>query len=268
MTTEQIMALADAYATAIAQQGEAHDHIARDKLQSAVEELEAQLAEANKMQSMLASVNKQLRARLAEIEKQEPVYWAVFDEDGDPMHITFSRQMAHDHINDAFDYDGRYIEEACKWVARPVYLHPSPAQTEAEKCRGYALLGTGNYCIDHTPDFDKELGAEILITLATDADRSNNRQIGEARDNPPNAPPIQPNEMVIRIGFLNERGLFALEDQLRMLREIHFPVAAPALTDAEISNSWNAVHPLLHPETTIEHAFYLGYRHGAVRGKV
>lgn len=42
----------------------------------------------------------------------------------------------------------------------------------------------------------------------------------------------------------------------------------PALTEAEIFDSWNQVRPLLHPETTIEHAFYLGYRKCAVRGKV
>jgi hypothetical protein len=93
--------------------------------------------------------------------------------------------------------------------------------------KGYALLGTGNYVINHTADFHPELGAELVITLATDADRSGNRQIGESRDNPDDAPPIQPDEMVIRIGFLNERALFALEDQLRQLRAVHFAGPAP-----------------------------------------
>lgn len=88
--------------------------------------------------------------------------------------------------------------------------------------KGYALLGTGNYVINHSADFDPELGAELLITLATDADRTGGRQIGESRDNPNDAPPIQADDMVIRIGFLNERALFALEDQLRMLRAVHF----------------------------------------------
>lgn len=32
MTHQNLMALADAYANAVAQQGEAHDHIARDAL--------------------------------------------------------------------------------------------------------------------------------------------------------------------------------------------------------------------------------------------
>ena len=102
----------------------------------------------------------------------------------------------------------------------------SPAKTRAEECRGYALLGTGQYCIKHTPDFQPELGAELIITLATDEDKSGNRQVGESRDNPEPGRPIQPEEIVIRIGFLSERGLFALEDQLAWIRRLHFSEAA------------------------------------------
>lgn len=98
-------------------------------------------------------------------------------------------------------------------------------KTRAEECRGYALLGTGQYCIKHTLDFDHELGAELLITLATDEDKSGNRQVGESRDDPEPGKPIQPEDMVIRIGFLSERGLFALEDQLAWIRKLHFAAA-------------------------------------------
>ena len=98
-------------------------------------------------------------------------------------------------------------------------------KTRAEECRGYALLGTGQYCINHTTDFDHELGAELIITLATDEDKSGNRQVGESRDNPEPGKPIQPEDMVIRIGFLSERGLFALEDQLAWIRKLHFAAA-------------------------------------------
>lgn len=40
--TDEIMALADAYANAVCAQGEAHDHVARDALKAAVEKLGAQ----------------------------------------------------------------------------------------------------------------------------------------------------------------------------------------------------------------------------------
>jgi hypothetical protein len=109
------------------------------------------------------------------------------------------------------------------WKARALKAE----QSTIPPWRGYALLGTGNYVINHTADFDPELGAELIITIATDDDRSGNRQVGESRDNDPNKLPIQAADMAIRIGFLNERGLFALEDQLRMLRSVHFPDATP-----------------------------------------
>lgn len=96
-------------------------------------------------------------------------------------------------------------------------------QDPLQGARGYALLGTGNYCINHSAEFSSKLGAELVITLATDADKSGNRQIGESRDNINDTLPIQADEMVIRIGFLNERGLFALEDQISKLRALHFP---------------------------------------------
>lgn len=103
---------------------------------------------------------------------------------------------------------------------------PEPAKTRVEECRGYALLGTGQYCINHTANFHPELGAELIITLATDEDKSDNRKVGESRDNPEPRKPIQPEEMVIRIGFLSERGLFALEDQLARIRRLHFSEAS------------------------------------------
>lgn len=87
--------------------------------------------------------------------------------------------------------------------------------------KGYALLGTGHYVINHTADFDEKLGAELLITLANEDDKSGNRQIGESRD-VTDQKLIESDQMVIRIGFLNERGLFALEDQLRYIRQLHF----------------------------------------------
>lgn len=87
--------------------------------------------------------------------------------------------------------------------------------------RGYALLGTGRYLIDSTDaPADPELGAELIISIASEKDREG-REIGERRDMP--ARTIQPDDMAVRIGFANERGLFALEDQLWTLRQEHWP---------------------------------------------
>lgn len=104
--------------------------------------------------------------------------------------------------------------------------------------KGYALLGTGHYVINHTADFDEELGAELLITLATEDDKSGNRQIGESRD-VTDQKMIESDQMVIRIGFLNERGLFALEDQLRYIRQLHFAASQQPVQTSEPA-TWNS----------------------------
>ena len=94
--------------------------------------------------------------------------------------------------------------------------------------KGYALFGTGQYVLNHTAaPMDPELGAEILVTLATDKDREGDRKIGESRDTDPNAPPIQPQDMVIRMGFLCPEAIDALEDQLILLRRENFPETKP-----------------------------------------
>lgn len=83
--------------------------------------------------------------------------------------------------------------------------------------RGYAHLGTGQYVLNTT---DKPDPAEVIISIATEADKAG-RTIGERRDNPAHSV-IQPEEMCVRIRFENERGLFALEDQLADIRKQYF----------------------------------------------
>jgi len=124
-----------------------------------------------------------------------------------------------------FHSSGLYQISAAISAIKAQQEQPAPDLTQdpLHGARGYALLGTGNYCINHSAEFSSRLGAELVITLATDADKSGNRQIGESRDNTNDTPPIQADAMVIRIGFLNERGLFALEDQISKLRALHFP---------------------------------------------
>lgn len=93
--------------------------------------------------------------------------------------------------------------------------------------KGYALLGTGHYAINHTPGPpDPELGAELIISIATEADKAGNRQVGEERDTNPDNGPLMPEQMAVRIGFLTATALDALESQLRHLRRENFPAAA------------------------------------------
>lgn len=95
---------------------------------------------------------------------------------------------------------------------------PAPAQqTPADQCRGYANLGIGAYIINHSAAGSP---AELVITLATERDIAT-RTVGDTIDNDP-AGQIEAKDMVIRIGFANEAGMSALENQLRMLRDVHF----------------------------------------------
>lgn len=100
--------------------------------------------------------------------------------------------------------------------------------------KGYARLGTGQYCIDHTPGPpDPELGAELIITIASEQDKAGNRQVAEERDTDPSAGPIQPEQMVIRIGFMSAAAIDALESQLRHLRRENFPESTGGVRDKE-----------------------------------
>lgn len=108
--------------------------------------------------------------------------------------------------------------------------------------KGYALLGTGLYAINHSAaPPDPELGAELIISIATDKDRDGNRQLYEERAT--DGGPIQPDVMAVRIGFLNAGAVDALESQLRYLREANFPNAAPSPAEkAEQPQQPNAFH--------------------------
>lgn len=116
--------------------------------------------------------------------------------------------------------------QSANWT--PLYVTGAPQQAEpvpegyriVPDWKGYALLGSGRYLINHAANYDPELGAELIITLATEKDREGGRKIGESRPNAEDSPPVQPDEMVIRIGFLNGDALFVLEDQLADVRKV------------------------------------------------
>ena len=114
-------------------------------------------------------------------------------------------------FNDAL---GRYAQlEQAEMVIAPHY-------------RGYARLGVGTYCINHSAD-DAE--PELVISVATDEEKAG-RAVGEDRGNAEGAL-IQPNDIAVRIAFENVAGLDALEKQLRRLRESHFAVPVQPKAD-------------------------------------
>jgi len=73
----------------------------------------------------LGALDAKIYEAIAIVEQMmqaEPVAWIVFDEYGIPVHSTVHPKMAQDHINDALqEHD---IQEAAKWVVRPVYAAP------------------------------------------------------------------------------------------------------------------------------------------------
>ena len=83
--------------------------------------------------------------------------------------------------------------------------------------RGYARLGIGAYVINHTADKP----AELIISMATDQEKAG-RVVGDNRENPAGHM-LQPEAMAVRLCFENVAGLNALEYQLAVLRDVHFP---------------------------------------------
>lgn len=80
----------------------------------------------------------------AEVRGGEPFAWIVCwpDDDG-VLHPGFAaawKDAAHEHINDAIS-EG--VDEASKWVVRPVYIRPAPAAPQAGEAEPLFLLHTG-----------------------------------------------------------------------------------------------------------------------------
>lgn len=91
---------------------------------------------------------------------------------------------------------------------------PAPAAAQALP----VVLGEGRYVIQHSAAGHTP---QIMFVHATDEDRAS-LEVGESRDNPP-GDTIHPEQVAGRILFAGVAGLDALETQLRMLRQVHFP---------------------------------------------
>ena len=133
-----------------------------------------------------------------------------------------------DAEQNAADADIQFPRRAPHRAVQLVEAAPQPQQAApagyvlAPEYRGYALLGSGNYRIDHSAE---GAPAELVISIATEADKLG-RAVGDERDNPP-GDEIQPEQMAVRICFQNVGGLDALEKQLCYLRNVHFPTPPP-----------------------------------------
>lgn len=121
---------------------------------------------------------------------------------------------------------GVVICAPCKKASAQPVSEPAQAvalgMVMAPEYRGYANLGTGQYIPNHT----SELPAELIISIATDAEKSG-RAVGDSRNLEPRKS-LRPEDMAVRLRFGNVAGLDALEQQqqLRFLREEFFPGTA------------------------------------------
>jgi hypothetical protein len=104
--------------------------------------------------------------------------------------------------------------------ARPAAPVPvPPGMALVPDYRGYAALGTGQYLLDISGDASP---AELIIHVATEEEKAG-RTVGDLRDRATPGEEIQPEKMAVRLAFFTVAGLNALEQQLRILRETHFP---------------------------------------------
>lgn len=110
---------------------------------------------------------------------------------------------------------------------------PTPAQDAAATVpegmvlapdyRGYARLGLGMYLLNHSDAGDP---AELIVSIVSEEEAAG-RTVGDLKDNAPGTV-LQPEQMAVRLRFENVAGLDALEQQLRLLRDLHFSGSAPA----------------------------------------
>lgn len=98
----------------------------------------------------------------------------------------------------------------------------------AVACRGYAKLGIGAYLIEHSAESEP---AALMLCIASDEEKAG-RTVGDLKTFEGERQPIPAEKMTIRIDFANVAGLDALEQQLRLLREVHFPTSPAHTSEA------------------------------------
>lgn len=163
------------------------------------------------------------RAALSAVPAQEPFAYVIWGIDSSGKHYPKEVKLVADAPDEQWESDSGFLDD--RWAGNDLLSISSKAQQPAQElknseCIGYALLGTGNYLVNHSAKH-AELGAELIITIATEAEKLG-RKVGDVWDNYQDLL-LQPEDMVVRIGFINAVGLDVLEGQLKLLREVHFP---------------------------------------------
>jgi hypothetical protein len=92
-----------------------------------VADLEAERVDLLTKEFDLVAERDTLRARLAEIEGQEPICWAAVDFAGGTSveYVAAWKEAVNEHINDCINL--HEIDAATGWVVRPLFSRPVPA---------------------------------------------------------------------------------------------------------------------------------------------
>ena len=122
-----------------------------------------------------------------------------------------------DMLIEAYNADAAGVHTATQPPA--VGVDVSEGFVVAPNYRGYANLGTGAYLLLHSHADDD---AELCIVPASESEKQG-REVGDLSQDGPEE--VSADRMAVRIRFENVAGLDALEQQLRLLRKVHFNAA-------------------------------------------
>lgn len=116
---------------------------------------------------------------------------------------------------------------AIAWDKRDDFIRELQA-AQPPAFRGYANLGVGAYLLEHSAESED---AELMIVPATEAEKVG-RTVGDLKHFEGEREPIPAERVAVRLRFSNVAGLDALEQQLRILREVHFAGSTGQTSDA------------------------------------
>lgn len=178
-------------------------------------------------QSLPAGAVAGLVGKWREIAEKNSAKADYLNESGDSSDAAWCEAAAEhrfycaDELEQALQADAREKGEADGMVLAPDY-------------RGYANLGIGAYILGHSAENED---AELFISIATEAEKIG-RTVGDLRDCEPGVIPAE--QIAVRLRFENVAGLDALEQQLRILRSVHFAATQPAQASEKVTGKFRA----------------------------
>lgn len=156
----------------------------------------------------LEETGKRTAERLIHVERR------LSDANGEVLRLGF--QLKH-HLQLQAERDALAAKLAEQSVPDGYCIAPS--------ARGYARVGAGRYVLQPClADVDGAEVPSLVIRLATE-DECNRRTVGDLEDTPEEevGVPMDENLIVCQLDFVSDMGLYALQQQLRLLRHYHFP---------------------------------------------